>query len=69
MPNPRPRRLRLWYLFFGVTFLGYIWPGVTLANRIEPYILGFPFLFAWFIGLVLVQFAGLLVIHFTGDQD
>jgi hypothetical protein len=69
MPNKQPPRRRLWYLFFGLTFLGYIWPGLTIANRIEPYVFGFPFLFAWFIGLVLLQFAGLLVMYFTGDQD
>jgi len=65
MQDPRPPRRRLWYLFFALTFLGFIWPGVTLANRIEPMIFGIPFLFFWFIALVLIQFAGMLVMHFT----
>jgi hypothetical protein len=69
MQDKRPSRRRLWYAFFALTFLGFIWPGVTLANRVEPYIFGFPFLFSWFIALVLLQFAGLVVMHFTDPRD
>ena len=28
-------------------------PGVTIANRVEPYIFGLPFILAWYMGWIV----------------
>lgn len=44
--------------YFALCSLGFIWPLAVPANSIEPRILGFPFFFAWNVGLVLAIFIG-----------
>lgn len=40
------------------------WPGYEwLGNRIEPFVLGLPFAFAWNVGWILMTFLVLVVYH------
>ncbi|GEK47626.1 hypothetical protein HPA02_19090 [Bisbaumannia pacifica] len=48
-------------LHFTLCTLAMIWPGALIANRIEPMLLGLPFLFFWYILWMLVLFAGMWV--------
>ncbi len=50
-------------LYLLLCFLAQIWPIATLANRIEPRVMGLPFLFAWYVGGVFAVFAGLLLLY------
>lgn len=65
----RRSRQRFWYAFFALTFLGFVWPGVTFANRIEPFVFGLPFLFFWFVALISLQFAALVVMYLTEPDE
>lgn len=47
-------------LHFVLCTLAMIWPGALIANRVEPMILGLPFLFFWYILWMFLLFAGLL---------
>lgn len=50
--------------YLGVCALALVWPGYALVgDRIEPFVLGLPFAFAWTVGWVLASFLGLLVYH------
>lgn len=40
------------------------WPGILLFNRVEPRILGMPFIMAWHAGLLLLT----LVVLYLGDR-
>jgi hypothetical protein len=40
--------------------LAMLWPVVKIANRVEPFILGLPFLLFWFVLISALQFFGLL---------
>ncbi|TDJ79746.1 MAG: hypothetical protein E2O39_00385 [Planctomycetota bacterium] len=57
--------------YLGVCACALVWPGYALAgDRIEPFVLGLPFAFAWTIGWVLAAFLGLLVFHgLAGPKD
>ncbi|MFT4627395.1 MAG: hypothetical protein ACI8PZ_006079 [Myxococcota bacterium] len=45
---------------------GFMWWG----NRVEPFVLGLPFVFAWVVGWVVASFLGLLALHLTaGGED
>lgn len=48
-------------LHFAVCTLAMIWPVATLANRVEPTVLGLPFLFFWYILWMAILFAGMWV--------
>jgi TRAP-type C4-dicarboxylate transport system permease small subunit len=72
--SPEARRPRLRDVLFGLyalcCLLALIWPGYDwLGNRIEPYVLGVPFSFAWVVGWVLLSFAALVIYHATGPAD
>ncbi|QEM82030.1 DUF3311 domain-containing protein [Halomonas binhaiensis] len=59
-------------LHFLVCVLAMIWPGALIANRIEPYVLGLPFFFFWYVLWMLVLFAGMwiaYVIRHGGQQN
>lgn len=49
-------------LHFTVCTLAMIWPGALIANRIEPLILGLPFLFFWYAFWMLILFIGMWVV-------
>ncbi|HEX2174945.1 MAG TPA: hypothetical protein VHG70_03450 [Nocardioidaceae bacterium] len=50
-------------IYFLVCTVAMIWPGAVVANRIEPIILGLPFLFFWYVAWVFMVFVGTLVLY------
>ncbi len=50
-------------IYFLVCTLAMIWPGAVIANRIEPMILGLPFLFFWYVAWVFMVFIGTLILY------
>lgn len=42
-----------------ICIIAMIWPGALIANRIEPFVLGLPFLFFWYVAWVFLLFLGL----------
>jgi hypothetical protein len=57
-----PRLLFIAYALLcaaALTWPGYAW----LGNRIEPFVLGLPFSFAWVIAWVIASFFALLIFH------
>lgn len=50
-------------IYFGVCTLAMIWPGAVVANRIEPMILGLPFLFFWYVAWVFIVFVGTVILY------
>lgn len=51
-------------IYFGICTIAMIWPGAVIANRIEPVILGLPFLFFWYVAWVFMVFVGCVVLYF-----
>ena len=50
--------------------LALIWPGYALVgNRIEPYVLGVPFSFAWVILWILLTFGALVLYHAATHRE
>lgn len=58
--TPITRRLVPW---FALCFLAQIWPLASLANRVEPRILGLPFFLFWYVAWVLLIFLGIVVLY------
>ena len=56
-----PRRHKLLLLVVLLTLLAETWPGYLVADRLEPYILGLPFDFAWLVLWIAVVFVALLL--------
>ena len=52
-----------WLIWFGLLFGAMSWPGILLGNRVEPFVLGFPFLFFWFIAVIVAQLVSLLLLY------
>ena len=50
-------------LFFVLLLLAMLWPVVTIANRIEPYVLGLPFILFWFVLVLTLEFLGLVILY------
>ena len=50
-------------IYFMVCVLAMIWPGAVIANRIEPFVLGLPFFFFWYVLWVFVVFVGTLILY------
>lgn len=48
---------------FAVCVLAMVWPGALIANRVEPYVLGLPFLFFWYAAWMMVLFIGMWVAY------
>lgn len=46
-----------------------IWPGALLANRIQPYVLGLPFFFFWYVAWVFVLFMGLVALYWLEGRE
>ncbi|MFC6668774.1 hypothetical protein [Marinobacterium aestuariivivens] len=58
-------------LHFAVCTLAMIWPGALIANRIEPTVLGMPFLMFWYTLWMGVLFVGTwiaYVVRHGGDR-
>ncbi|WP_240374813.1 DUF3311 domain-containing protein [Bacillus piscicola] len=51
-----------------ITFLMTIFPIFEIANRAEPFILGFPFNFFWVVLWIIVTFALVVFLYFK-DPD
>lgn len=51
-------------IYFLICTLAMIWPGALIANRIEPIILGLPFLFFWYVAWVFMVFIGCAVLYY-----
>jgi hypothetical protein len=50
--------------YLGVCALALVWPGYALiGDRIEPFVFGLPFTFAWTVGWLLASFLGVCVYH------
>ncbi len=72
MSAPRPGLVRhvLFAIYAVVCLAALTWPGYAwFGNRIEPFVLGLPFSFAWIIGWVLLTLVVLSVYHLTGERD
>ena len=54
-----------WLFYFGALLMAMLWPVVKIGNRIEPFILGLPFLLFWFVMLLFLIFLGLLIMFWT----
>ena len=50
-------------IYFFICTLAMIWPGAVIANRIEPFVLGLPFFFFWYVLWVFVVFVGTLILY------
>jgi len=64
--TPAARRLAP---YFALCFLAQIWPLAAVANRIEPRLLGLPFLFFWYVLWVLLIFVGVLLLYLLREPD
>ena len=62
-----PRRHKLLLIVVFLALAAETWPGYLLADRLEPYILGLPFDFAWLVLWIVVVFAA-LVLTFRADM-
>lgn len=51
---PRSVRLVAWS-FFLANVAAVTWPGLTFFNRVEPMILGFPFIMVWLTGWLVAS--------------
>lgn len=49
--------------YFLICLLAMIWPGATLANRIDPMILGLPFFIFWYLLWSFLTFIGLVICY------
>lgn len=50
-------------VIYAICVLAMIWPGAMLANRIEPFVFGLPFMFFWYVAWVFVLFVGLTALY------
>lgn len=46
-----------------ICVLAMIWPGALIGNRIEPFVLGLPFMFFWYVLWIFLLFVGLVVVY------
>ena len=60
-PEPAPP-LRLFHLLAALPAVGML-GGLPFANRVEPYVLGLPFLLAWIVGWIVMTAVVLGVIY------
>lgn len=56
-------------IYFLICTLAMIWPGALVANRVEPMILGLPFLFFWYVAWVFMVFLGTVVLYRLEDKE
>lgn len=63
MGGRRALRTTLAVSYFGACLLAQVWPSAAWANRVEPRVMGLPFLFFWYVAGILAVFAGLLVLY------
>lgn len=51
-----------------VAGLALVWPVYPLAAGIRPYVLGFPFSFAWVVGWLVIVFVALVLFYRTDES-
>lgn len=56
-------------VYFLVCVLALIWPGATIANRIDPIILGLPFFIFWYLAWFFICFIGFVICYRTEEGD
>ena len=56
-------------VYFALLFSGFVWPGILIGNLVEPFVLGLPFLFFWFILLIVVQSVSLILLYRAEFKD
>lgn len=49
--------------YFLICTLAMIWPGAAVANRVEPMVIGLPFVFFWYVAWVFVIFIGTVILY------
>ncbi len=67
----RTLRLRdlLFLAYVILCALALTWPLYDwLGNRVEPFVLGVPFTFAWNVGWILLSFFALLLYDLSGER-
>ncbi|MGO3345924.1 MAG: DUF3311 domain-containing protein [Marinomonas sp.] len=56
-------------IYFIICTLALIWPGATIANRIDPIILGLPFMIFWYLAWFFICFIGLVICYKTEEGE
>lgn len=65
---PSRRADRLLVLFLAAAAAALVWPGPLWAGtRVEPYVLGLPFVFAWHLLWIVLTFGALVLYHRAVD--
>jgi 4-hydroxybenzoate polyprenyltransferase len=64
----RPGFVRRAYHWLAVLPAGVVVLGVAFGNRVRPYVMGFPFLIAWVVGLVILTSAIMGLIYFLDQR-
>lgn len=55
-----------------ICWIAMIWPGALLANHIEPFVIGLPFMFFWYVLWVAIMLLGLVALYwveYAGEHD
>lgn len=56
-------------VYFLICILALIWPGATIANRIDPIIMGLPFFIFWNLVWFFICFIGLVICYNTEGEE
>ncbi|MCH2113842.1 MAG: hypothetical protein MK171_02865 [Pirellulales bacterium] len=59
------KKRNLVIFYFALLLAGFLWPGMLIANRVEPFVLGLPFLMFWFVLLIVIQAVSLLLLYWA----
>jgi len=64
MDKNKKKNINKYYLLFSILiFLMLTFPFFSIGNKIEPYILGVPFIIAWVVIIIIIQFIGLVFFY------
>lgn len=56
-------------LGYVICILAMIWPGALIGNRIEPFVLGLPFMFFWYVLWVFLLFLGMAALYWLENTE
>jgi len=62
-PSGAPLRHKLCLAAILLILACMLWPGYLPALRVEPYVLGLPFAYAWIVGCIVTAFIVLLLTY------
>ena len=69
-PGPLSPTLKRFFLFFFLCVLGALTvPGLWIANRVEPMVLGLPFLLFWVVAWVLISLVGQVTLYLVDRSN